>query len=768
MKRLVIRLLGGFEAVLDGNPLVGFESDKVRALLAYLVMYAGWSQRREKLTGLLWPDSPESSAQACLRNALANLRQAIGDRQAKSPFLCVTRQAITFEGAGDYWLDVADFEQAFQNNTTSLDGDRLHLEKAISLYRGPLLDGFSVPSITFQEWLLLERERLNRQMVDALCRLTLCYAEEGLLEKALHHAWRQVELEPWEEKGQRLLIGLLAASGRRGEALAQYDHCCQMLRETLDVEPSAETVALHHQILVGEVPIPSSRPPNNLPVWLTPLIGRESEVAWVQAQLDNPHCRLLTLTGPGGIGKTHLALEAVKAKLNHFPDGVYLVSLAALPSTQDIVPVLAQALNLPSRDYVDLHGQLFDYLCPKKLLLVLDSFEYLIAAPGLASQTGSKVVSRLLEEAPRLKILVTSRMRLNLYGEHVLALEGLRYPLTPASIDPDDYSAMALFLKCTRRLRPRYVPTADDLMDITRICQQVEGLPLAILLAASWMELLTPREISQEIDRDIDFLTTESGNIPQRHRSLRAVFNHSWRLLSDSEQAIYQSLSVFRGGFTRVAAQAVAGASVQDLRTLGSRSLLQRSPKGRYTLHPLLRHYAAEKLADVPETHAQICNRHSAFYTTYSHDWAEILKGKHQQATIADMRQEINNLEVAWEWAITNREISLMARGLDGLCLYYTYHNRHQKGLATCQAAASQIAKDQSAEGLRLMARLLSWQSTFGANLGQMEQDIRLSQQSLAIHQEKLLAGEEVPSEKASARLQLARQLTKSDLQKAG
>jgi DNA-binding SARP family transcriptional activator len=261
LKRLVIRLLGGFEAVLDGNPLVGFESDKVRALLAYLVMYAGWSQRREKLTGLLWPDSPESAARASLRNALANLRQAIGDRQAKSPFLCVTRQAITLEGAGDYWLDVADFEQAFQNNTTSLDGDRLHLEKAISLYRGPLLDGFSVASITFQDWLLLERERLNRQMVDALCRLTLCYAEEGLLEKALHHAWRQVELEPWEEKGQRLLIGLLAASGRRGEALAQYDHCCQMLRETLDVEPSGETVALHYQILAGEVPIPSSRPP---------------------------------------------------------------------------------------------------------------------------------------------------------------------------------------------------------------------------------------------------------------------------------------------------------------------------------------------------------------------------------------------------------------------------------------------------------------------------------------------------------------------------
>jgi DNA-binding SARP family transcriptional activator len=264
LARLVIRFLGGFEAVLDGKPAAGFESDKVRALFAYLVMHASRPQRREILTGLLWPDSPESSARASLRNALSNLRQTIGDRHATSPLLCVTRQAITFEEAGDYWLDAAGFNEALLESANSLDCDRPHLEKAISLYRGPLLDGFSVASIPFQEWLLLERERLNRQMVDALRRLTVRYAEEGQLENAFNIAWRQVELEPLEEEGQRLLIRLLAASGRRGEALAQYDRCCQMFRETLDIEPSEETVALHHQILAGEVPAQSSRSPNNL------------------------------------------------------------------------------------------------------------------------------------------------------------------------------------------------------------------------------------------------------------------------------------------------------------------------------------------------------------------------------------------------------------------------------------------------------------------------------------------------------------------------
>ncbi|MGD2048487.1 MAG: NACHT domain-containing protein, partial [Chloroflexota bacterium] len=504
--------------------------------------------------------------------------------------------------------------------------------------------------------------------------------------------------------------------------------------------------------------------------WLTPLIGRDSEIAWVQAQLDNPHCRLLTLTGPGGIGKTHLALEAIKTRLNRFPDGVFLISLAALPLPQDILPVLAQVLNLPAPDNVDLRRHLFTHLRPKKLLLVLDSFEVLLAAPGLASQTGSMVISSLLEEAPWLKIVVTSRMRLNLHGEHVLALDGLRYPPVQAgdAVDPEDYSAMALFLNSAGRLHPRYVPTAGDLADIAHICRQVEGLPLAIILAASWMELLAPREIAAEIDRDIDFLIIKAGNIPQRHRNLRAVFNHSWRLLSDGEQAIFQSLSVFRGGFTRIAAQAVAGASAQELRTLVSRSLLQRSPKDRYMLHPLLRYYAAEKLAAEPEILARVCRQHSTFYAASSHDWVKMLRGKHQQAAIAEMRQEINNLQVAWDWAVTNREHSSVAQALDGLCTYYHYHNHYQKGLATCQAATKAIAKDQSPEGLRLTARLLSWQSVFSAHLGHMEQAIFLSQRCLDIFKDLVLAGEDVRPEKAFALLQLARQLTESDLKQAG
>lgn len=773
MARLVIRLLGGFEAVLDGRPVAGFESDKVRALLAYLAVHAGRPQRREIVAALLWPESPEGAARASLRNALANLRRAVGDHQALTPFLAVSRQTVAVNRSAALWLDVAEFKQAVQNSIAAAEDDRLYLEEAIALYRGPLLDGFSVASIPFQEWLLPARERLNRQMVEAMRRLAACYAESGQFDAALDYAWRQVELEPWEEAGQRLLIRLLAASGRRSEALAQYAHCCVLLRETLDIEPSAETAALHKQILAGDVPSISTLPPNNLPLWHTPLIGRAHEIAWVHAQLDNHSSRLITLIGPGGIGKTHLALAAVKARLNLFPDGVFLLSLAAEPFSQSLIPSLAKVLDLPPQEKRDLTSQLIDYLRPKSLLLLLDSFEYLIAAPGLASQTGSQAVSRLLQEAPRLKFLVTSQIPLNLHGEQTLPLEGLDCPPQPAeeqaiaAADSGNYGAVSLFIDHARHIRPHYTPTTVDIADIGHICRQVEGMPLAILLAAAWIELLSPREIAAEIARDIDFLTMEASNIPRRHRSLRAVFNNAWRLLSTEEQAILKSLSVFRGGFTRSAAQMAAGAPVHILRTLVSRSLLLRLRNERYSLHPTLRHYAAEKLAETPQMHADIRDEHCTFFASFSQAWVDRFNGEYRQAAIAEMGQEFSNLQIAWRWALAKGALPLLLQMVEALCAFHFYHGRLQEGLRASHDAGGLAAEDQSATGLLLKARSLAWQSAFHTSLGQLDQATKLSQECLVTLEHKQLAAHDTRRERAFALLQMARQLTQSNLQKA-
>jgi DNA-binding SARP family transcriptional activator len=252
MAHLSIRVLGPLQVTLDGQPVAGFESDKARGLLVYLAVEAERRQTREKLAGLLWPDWLERSARSNLRRALANLRQVIGDDQASPPFLHISRQAIQFNSASDAWVDVSEFTGLVDAGASARDPSRQtvdRLEKAIALYRGEFLDGFSVAdSAAFEEWISINRERANRQMVDGLYCLADCYEGYGEYEKALQHAWRQLELNPWREKAHRQVMRLLALSGQRGAALAHYETCRRLLDEELGVEPAAETRKLCEQI----------------------------------------------------------------------------------------------------------------------------------------------------------------------------------------------------------------------------------------------------------------------------------------------------------------------------------------------------------------------------------------------------------------------------------------------------------------------------------------------------------------------------------------
>lgn len=260
MARLSIRLLGPFQVTLDGEPITGFESDKVRALLAYLVAEPDWPHRRETLAGLLWPDYPERSARANLRRALANLRKVIGDHQARPPFLHISRQTVQFNSASDAWCDVTEFTRLLDAKGPSPQTLR-QLEDAMALYRGSFLEGLSVgDSAAFEEWALLKREQLQRRALAALHRLAAHYRERGEYERALPYAWRQVELEPWQEQAHRQLMRLLALNGQRGAALAQYEACRRALAEGLGVEPAAATTRLYEQIRDGEVAPPSPRP----------------------------------------------------------------------------------------------------------------------------------------------------------------------------------------------------------------------------------------------------------------------------------------------------------------------------------------------------------------------------------------------------------------------------------------------------------------------------------------------------------------------------
>ncbi|MFN2167754.1 MAG: ATP-binding protein, partial [Anaerolineae bacterium] len=509
------------------------------------------------------------------------------------------------------------------------------LEQATALYRGDFMEGFSLAdSPAFEEWVVLCRERYRRLMMDALHRLVEAYERQGRYERALELGWKQLDLEPWWEEAHQQLMRLLALSGRRSEAVAQYHRCRRLLDEELDVAPAAETTALYEQIrdgnVVGAAPSPQHRPGlvHNLPLASGPFVGRETETAAIQNCLQDPTCRLLTLVGAGGMGKTRLAVEAVGDWISQLQrdelEGVTMVSLTPVQEAEVIASVVAQAAGFALSPTREPEQQLLETLRHKRWLLILDSFEHLLDGVGL--------VTEILKTARYVKILVTSRARLNLQGETCFPVAGIAFPerIPDNAQRTQEFAAIELFLAAARRLRPGFEPGDTDLGEIARICRLVQGMPLGILLAAAWSGVLCPAEIAAEIEKGLDFLEADWTDVPERQRSIRAVFDRSWNLLTGPEKRVFQALSVFSGGFTREAAQHVSGASLGELRALAAKSLLQVTPSGRYQIHELLRQYAAEKLDSTLDAAMGVRERHCVYYTAALKRWGAPLTGAQQ------------------------------------------------------------------------------------------------------------------------------------------
>ncbi len=763
MPRLSIRLLGPLQVTLDGEPITGFESDKVRALLAYLATETASPHRRERLAGLLWPERPESVARTNLRVALSDLRQAIGDRRAMPPFLSITRRMLQFNLESEVWIDVSALATLLEPQPT-VSRTVQHLEEAVTLYRGGFLEGFSLPdSAAFEEWVLLTRESLARRALRVLKRLAHYHEGRGAYERALRYARRQVEMDPWGEPGQRHVMRLLALTGQRNAALAQYASLCQTLAEELGVEPEDETTALSLRIRDGaDLPVPPAGPPHNLPAPLTPFVGRKADLAAIIQRLRDPACRLLTLVGPGGCGKTRLALEAARELAvwipvqpfdRAFAHGIYFVSLAPLQAVDGIVPAVAEALGLAFHTGGDPRQQLLDYLRQKQMLLILDNFEHLL-------EGGVGWVVDVLATAPEVRVLVTSRFRLNLRAEHLFLVAGMAMPDEKALAAGDpvvlgQYDGIELFSIGAARALPAFRLAADNAADVARICRLVDGMPLGILLAAAWIDSMAPAQIARQIGRSLDFLEGDWLDLPTRQRSLRAVFDHSWTLLSEHEREALGALSVFRGGFAFEAVQAVTGASLRELRRLVNQSLLHVTPSGRYEVHELLRQYAAEKLAAAGRASA-VGDAHSAYYATALQQWGVDLQGARQQEALAEMEVEIENARVAWNWAARGGKVARLGRALDGLCHFYEWRVRYREGEAACRLAAEELVTSASVKGQRLSARLLVWQGTFTYLRGHIDLATPLLRRGLALLEELEEKGHDTRSEQAHALLHIA------------
>ncbi|HFQ92651.1 MAG TPA: tetratricopeptide repeat protein, partial [Anaerolineae bacterium] len=608
--------------------------------------------------------------------------------------------------------------------------------------------GFTLPDAPeFDEWQFFQADDLRQKLAAALEALIAHYCAQGNTDEAIPLARRFVALDPLHEPAQRLLMQTYAQAGRDSAALRQYELCRQILQAELGVEPAAETQALYRRLRSRPQTETAPAPSHNLPPEPTPFIGRRQELAQLAEFLTGTAVRLLTILGPGGIGKTRLALAAAADLVEKevFPDGVYFVPLTSLAAPEAIIPAIAEAVGFPFQsDNRPPRQQLFDYLRSRNMLLLLDNFEHLLADE---QPDGATLAADLLRHAPQIKLLVTSRERLNLYEEQGYPLGGL---------DVED-TAVTLFQQAVHRRLPHYETAPAAAIEI---CRLVDGMPLALELAATWTELLSLREIAARIRQNLDILETDLRNLPARHRSMRAVFDTTWQSLSQTEQAVYARLSLFHGGFTAEAARAVAGASLKMLSTFIGKSLLRFDPRRRrYESHELLRQFAAEKVADSEE----VRQRHARYTCAFLHERESDLKGMRQQTALAAIEQELENALTAWQWAAAHRQTDYLAQALESLGLFYQWRKRFGEGEALCRTALAAILPDDATDTLlppeqrHLAARLLTWQGVFQLAAQQLGRARQAFQQAQALLDDIDLPQQQIAAARASLLLRVSR-----------
>lgn len=714
---LELTLLGETTIQLNGKPATGLPSRKAEAVLLYL----SCTQRpysRELLADFFWDDRSAEQALANLRSLLSGLRRSF------KPYLDITRQTVAFKTDSPHWLDTAEFQRLAQSDEIP------DWETAVTLYKADFLAGFDIrDSRGFEEWVTLERERHQRTAIHLLRQLVHHYLNQKRYQKGIGYTARLLAISPLSEWAHRQMMLLLARNDQRTAALQQYQSCCDLLATELGIDPSPETTALYERIRAA---VNTQR--HNLPVPTAPFVGRIQELTQIEAQLIRPSCRLLSLVGPGGIGKTRLALNVAETAVGTYLNGVFFVPLAAVDAPEFIIPAIAEAVGFTFTGAASPKEQLLTYLQAKEMLLLLDNFEHLLE--------GGQLLAEMSQTLPDVKLLVTSRTRLNLQTEWVFEVGPL--PLT--NDQPHQMAdALTLFGQMAQRAQADFSLTAESRPHVARICQLVAGIPLGIELASAWVRQLSCAEIAEELAKGIGFLQTQAGDVPDRHRSLEAVFDHSWALLTAEEQQVLAQLTVFRGGFTREAARQVTGASLWTLTALVDKSLLHREANGRYELLEMVRQFATARLAERPDSDATAHSRQANYYLLLLHQQESCWQTGARQQALDLVSPEIENIRAAWRWGVAALEDPATAHlakdvaewlDLALVSLFFLYDSRgwFQEGAAAfgwALAALEEIANQENAilpqlSFQRMYGRLLVRYGRFAINLGQFEKGQQL------------------------------------------
>lgn len=706
---LEVHLLGTFD-VKHKNKSISITSRPAQSLFAYLILHAGKSHRREKLAGMLWPDSLEETARDNLRHALWRVRKALATASA-TRFLHADDVSIRFEDSSDFWLDAAALE-AIGDDSSADD-----LIKVLSEYQGELLPGF------YEEWVALEREHVASTFEHHMARLMSLLQQEKRWLDILDWAERWIKLGQKPEPAYRALMFAHAAKGDMSKVAATYERCAKSLRE-FGIEPSEQTKELYQKIKSGkEMPrsvratsVPAEKEiSSNIPVPLTSFVGREQELKEIAGLLSAS--RLLTLTGSGGVGKTRLAIHTANDLIGKFKDGVFWVGLVGVSDENLIPQVIAGSLNVREVSDEPLMETLKTYLKPKQVLLVIDNCEHLI-------RDCAHYVEQLLAACPKLKILATSIEALGIFHETTWQVPSLPLPEMQRSLSPRElqsYSSIELFNARAGNARNSFVLDERNASSVAQICHRLDGIPLALELAAARIKVLSVEEIAARLDDRFSLLTAGSRTAVPRHQTLRATLDWSHDLLTEAERVLFRRLAVFAGGFTLEAAESVCSQGMKQsdildlLGRLVDKSLVvveQVSDLGetRYRLLETIRQYALEKLAGAGEAR-ETRDLHLEFFAQLAEFAEPKMFGWESPRWYRKLDQELDNIRTALEWA-TNSGKADVALNVDGSLVYFWFahglggsewHDRVQQALSRPEGKKPSLARAKALNGLGFM-----------------------------------------------------------------
>lgn len=741
-----IQLLGGLQAR-QGERLVSrFQTYKTGALFAYLAFHASQPHPREVLIELLWPEATLESARNSLSVALSSLRRQLEPPGTPTGAVLRSDRSRAQLNPAAITTDVTEFLAAAKNAPKSEEGGEAipRLREAVGLYCGELLPGY------YEDWVGAERGRLTDAYLNTLYALIQRLADNHAYDEALEYTHRAIQADPLREASHRTLMRLYAAAGRPATALEHFRGLERLLKQSLDVAPAKATHALVTEIAgrigqerhaptvvptvpVESAPLVSSPPPKaptepRLPTAFTRFFGREQDIRRLRQLLTDPAVRLVTLTGPGGMGKSRLAVETAGGLAEKFGGRVWFVPLADVLESERVMDAIRDTLGLPRKPDGDTEDQVVGALSTEPGLLILDNFEQL-------AEDGAGAVQRLLEQAPRLTCLVTSRQLLNLGGEHELSLAPLPTPDARASRESISQApSVQMFVDRAQTRRADFQVTPGNAKTIAALCAALEGMPLALELAAAWTGVLTPAQMLARLGHRLDLLVSQRKDLPERHRSLRAALDSSYRFLSSDAQRLFARLSVFRGGWTLEAAHQVC-AEVQDdeeeatldlMRRLQERSLLTAQEVGgemRYRMYETMREYAAEQLT--PDEADQVAQRHGAFFLTLARAIGRTVTWAEKVAWMDRLDADMENLRVAFVWALA-RDVEAVLKAATQLSLFWHIRGHAAEGRALLSdginAAGATVPEETRLRALVEMGQLAQVQGDYGPARETLEQ----------------------------------------------